>query len=195
MSRRLFNRKIGKRRYKRMIAISAEGIVTEREYFIMFNTDSTVLHVKVLKGTASDPGNVLKQMRRFLKDNPLQSRDHAWLVIDKDRWLDSQIQPLFDWSQTNSKYGFALSNPKFEYWLLLHFEDATSIRSSRNCSERLERYLPGYDKQIDPAKLYPHIEDAINRAERRDTPPCRDWPRTTGTTVYRLIKKLHNESD
>lgn len=43
MSRRLFNRKMGKRRYKRMIAISAEGIVTEREYFIMFNTDSTVL--------------------------------------------------------------------------------------------------------------------------------------------------------
>jgi len=33
MSRRKFNRKIGKRRYKRMIVISAEGIVTEREYF------------------------------------------------------------------------------------------------------------------------------------------------------------------
>jgi len=162
MSRRQFNRKIGNRRYKRMVVISTEGILTEREYFNMFNTDRTVLHVKVLKGTASDPGNVLKRMKKFLKENPLQRKDQAWLVIDKDRWLDSQIQPLFDWSLTNDKYGFSLSNPKFEYWLLLHFEDATGIRSSRNCSERLERYLPGYDKQIDPAKLYPRIEDAIN---------------------------------
>lgn len=195
MSRRKFDRKIGSRRYKRMIVISAEGIVTEREYFNMFNTDSTVLHVKVLKDTASDPGHVLKRMKKFLKENPLLRRDQAWLVIDKDRWSDTQIQPLFNWSQTNDKYGFALSNPKFEFWLLLHFEDAAGISSSRNCSVRLERYLPGYDKKIDSRKLYPLIGDAVTRAERRDTPPCRDWPRTTGTTVYRLIKNLLNESD
>ncbi len=30
-----------------MIVISAEGIVTEREYFNMFNSETTVLHVKI----------------------------------------------------------------------------------------------------------------------------------------------------
>lgn len=178
-----------------MVVISAEGIVTEREYFNMFNTDSTVLHVKVLTDTATDPGHVLKRMKKFLKENPLRRGDQAWLVIDKDRWSNKQIQPLFTWSQTNDKYGFALSDPKFEFWLLLHFENATGIRSSRNCSDRLERHLPGYGKQIDSRKLYPLIGDAVTRAERKDTPPCRDWPRTTGTTVYRLIKILLNESD
>ena len=193
MSRREFKRKTGTRRYKRMVVISTEGIVTEREYFHMFNSDRTVLHVKVLKDTASDPQNVLKRMKRFLRENPLTGSDQAWLVIDKDRWSDSQISPLFEWSLTNSSYGFALSNPKFEYWLLLHFEEATGIKSSRNCSERLERYLPGYDKKIEVHKIQPHVQRAVERAEKRDKPPCRDWPRNTGTTVYRLVKELLND--
>ncbi len=190
MSRREFTRRTGTRRYKRMVVISTEGIVTEREYFNMFNTDRTVLHVKILKDTASDPKNVLKRMKRYLKEYTLEDSDQAWLVIDKDQWSDTQIGQLYKWSLNELNYGFALSNPKFEYWLLLHFEDATSIRSSRDCSERLKRYLPGYDKSIDTRKLYPLIHRAIERAERRDSPPCKDWPRITGTTVYRLVKGL-----
>ena len=96
MARRTYKRKIGTRRYKRMVVISAEGIVTEREYFSMFNADRADLFVKVLPGTAPDPQNVLKRMKRFLKENSLQKNDQAWLVIDKDRWLDAQIQPLYE---------------------------------------------------------------------------------------------------
>jgi hypothetical protein len=132
-------------------------------------------------------------MKMFLTENPLQKDDHAWLVIDKDRWSEAQIKPLYEWSQTSSKFGFALSNPKFEYWLLLHFEEATGIKSSRNCSERLAKHLPGYEKQIEEHKIRPHIQTAVSRAERRDKPPCKDWPRNTGTTVYRLVKELLND--
>ncbi|MDC7247070.1 MAG: RloB family protein [Sphaerochaetaceae bacterium] len=173
-----------------MIIISTEGTVTEQEYFNIFNSENTVLHVKVLKDMASDPNNVLRRMKRYLDENPLQDKDQAWLVIDKDRWTDNQIRPLYDWSRSLPKYGFALSNPKFELWLLVHFEDAKGIKSSRNCSERLERYLPGYNKKVEPLKISPYIQDAVDRAEKRDRPPCTDWPRTTGTTVYRLVKEL-----
>ncbi|MCF6178109.1 MAG: hypothetical protein L3J63_01800 [Geopsychrobacter sp.] len=34
------------------------------------------------------------------------------------------------------------------------------------------------------------VPEAVERASRRDTPPCADWPRTTGTTVYRLVQSL-----
>jgi hypothetical protein len=34
------------------------------------------------------------------------------------------------------------------------------------------------------------INAAILRSKRRDTPPVKDWPKTNGTTVYRLVKKL-----
>ena len=48
-----------------MVVISAEGLVTEPQYFNMFNSDTTVLHVKILKDKASDPVNVLKQLQRY----------------------------------------------------------------------------------------------------------------------------------
>jgi len=95
------------------------------------------------------------------------------------------------WSQQADNYGFALSNPKFEYWLLLHFEDGGGVSSSQICSQRLERHLPGYDKGIGVRKISDTmIADAIRRARQRDNPPCGDWPRTTGTTVYKLVENI-----
>lgn len=34
------------------------------------------------------------------------------------------------------------------------------------------------------------ITDAIRRARQRDNPPCGDWRRTTGTTVYKLVESI-----
>jgi len=34
------------------------------------------------------------------------------------------------------------------------------------------------------------IRNAIKRAEQKDKPLCSDWPKSTGTTVYRLVKKI-----
>jgi hypothetical protein len=192
MSKR-FKRPIGTRRYKRLFVISTEGCVTEPQYFNMFNNDTNVLHVKVLYNQASDPGSVLKEMKKHLKKFELEKDDQAWLVIDKDQWQDTQINPLYTWSTTDEKYGLALSNPMFEYWLLLHFEEPSGISSSKNCSDKLKRHLPGYKKRIDDKKLRPLIPGAIDRAKRQDSPPRRDWPKTTGSTVYRLVEELIKE--
>ncbi len=43
----------------------------------------------------------------------------------KDEWTDDQLSQLNEWAQGADNYGFALSNPKFEFWLLLHFEDGS----------------------------------------------------------------------
>lgn len=95
-------------------------------------------------------------------------------------------------SLKQENYGFALSNPKFEYWLLLHFEDGTGITSSRDCTDRLKRWIPDYDKWIDTRKItQARIDDAIRRAKKRNHAPNEDWPRSIGqTTVYRLIENI-----
>jgi len=190
MSRRSFKRPRGQRRYKRMFILSTEGTVTEPQYFSMFNNDTTVLHVKVLKNKGSSPIKVLKELEIYLKENELRPGDEAWLVVDRDKWTEIQLNILHNWSIKKDQYGLAVSNPKFEYWLLLHFEDGNGIRSSRDCSDKLKRRLPNYDKGIQPEKLHSHINDAIRRAESRDIPACTDWPHNTGTTVYRLVKAL-----
>jgi hypothetical protein len=114
------------------------------------------------------------------------------LVVDQDRWTDDQLTKLHQWSLQATNHGFALSNPKFEYWLLLHFEDGSGIASSTDCTDRLKRYLPDYDKGIDTRKIaLAQIEQAIRPAQQRDHPRCTDWPRTMGaTTVYRLVERI-----
>jgi hypothetical protein len=131
-------------------------------------------------------------MEDHLKNESLKSSDEALLVVDKDQWTNDQLVQLHACSQTRENYGFALSNPKFEYGLLFHFEDGTGIRSSQDCTARLKRHLPSYDKGIDSRKISTEqISDAIHRAKSRDNPPCPDWPKACGgTTVYKLIEKL-----
>jgi hypothetical protein len=190
--RRKFKRPLGLRRYRKIFVVATEGAKTEPLYFNMFNNDNTVIHVKCLKGAKQNsPGQVLKLMKDYLQANRLKDGDEAWLIVDQDQWPEDQLIQLHEWSQTNSCYGLAVSNPKFEYWLLLHFEDGTGITNSRQCTDRLKRYLPHFEKShVEEDKLRTRIHDAIRRAKLKDRPPCTDWPRNTGTTVYRLVEKL-----
>ena len=194
--RRNFRRPLGERRYRKLFIVATEGVKTEPQYFAILNDRYSVIYVDCLRSKhRSSPPHVLKRMKDRLKQETLKNSDEAWLVVDKDQWQDEQLAQLHTWSQDADNYGFALSNPKFEYWLLLHFENGTNIGSSRECSDRLKNYLPDYDKSLDDRKISPDmIEDAIRRAKIRDNPPCEDWPRTLGsTTVYKLVENILSE--
>ena len=189
-----FYRDYGKRRYARIYFISTEGAVTEPQYFNRFKSDS--IRIECIRAIGnSSPQGVLQRMVKRLDCMSLRAGDEAWLVVDKDRWSDEQLQPLYEWSNEKGKKivnrGLAVSNPKFELWLLLHFSDAHAVDSSASCSNELNKYLKGYKKEI-PAKVFDNgrVNGAIARAKAMDTPPCTDWPRKTGTTIYRLVESM-----
>lgn len=190
--RRNFSRVSGSRRYKRLFVLGVEGSVTEPGYFDLFNSDETVLKVKCLKSkNDSSPDRVLERLKKYLDENPLRKDDMAWVVIDRDSWEETPIQKVFDWSAEKANRGFALSNPNFEFWLLLHFENGSGVSSSRNCKDRLNRYCSNYDKEIN-ASIFTteRIKTAIEYAKRLDPPPGTDWPRRNGSTVYRLVEEI-----
>ena len=190
--RRSLRRPLGERRYRKLFIVATEGVKTEPQYFAILNDRYSVIHVDCLKSSHSSPSHVLKCMKDHLKKEPLKNSDEAWLVVNKDQWPDEQLAQLHTWSQSADNYGFALSNPKFEYWLLLHFENGTNIGSSDECYDRLKNHLPSYDKGLDSRKITSDmIEDAVCRAKVRDNPPCEDWPRTFGSTaVYKLVENI-----
>jgi len=192
MNRRSLTRKPGKRRYKNMYVIAAEGSTTEPFYFAMFNDENNTIHIKFLPGKSkSAPEQVLSRMKEFLRRERLQKDDEAWLVVDKDQWEDDDLQKLYEWSRSKDNYGLAVSNPKFEFWLLLHFEDGKSVSTATQCDRKLKRYIPNYSKNCVVKKhLFPLVPDACERAKQKDSPPCSDWPRSKGSTVYRLVEKL-----
>ncbi len=74
---------------------------------------------------------------------------------------------------------------------MLHFEDGKGVANSQQCTTRLKQYLPDYDKGIDIRKITQEmIDDAVERAKARDNPPCQDWPRKPGSTVYKLVESI-----
>lgn len=183
---------------RKRFVISTEG-KTELLYFGMLNRLCRSATLRGIKpGTKSAPQYVLKRMKEFirLEKGPI-SGDQYWLVTDKNSWNQQQLGELFKWSETSEDFGLAVSNPKFEYWLLLHFEDGRNVSSSAECSLRLKRYLPDYDKSIDQAKFtLENIAQAVRRAKRGDSPPCFDWPRTSSaTTVYKLVEMILESSE
>jgi hypothetical protein len=159
----------------------------------MFNSDDSIIQIECInKKNRSSPKEVLKAIKRCLTKVDLKKDDEAWLIIDKDQWPDEHINELFEWSKEKHNYYFALSNPCFEYWLLLHFEKTTGSLTKSSCSKRLKRYLPDYDKKIPASKFTAeNISMAIDRAESQLNTHNVDWPTATGTTVYRLIKHIN----
>src|ERR1700690_2870272 len=124
-----FRRPQGQRRYKRMFVIIAEGTVTEQEYFPLLN-EELIVRVKCLGNRSNlPPKEALNRVREYIKKEGLKRTDQAWVVVDKDSWPDEHLSELNTWAEGRDNYGFALSNPKFEYWLLLHFEDPTGVRT------------------------------------------------------------------
>ncbi len=191
--KRTFQRPLGNRRYKKLFLISVEGSKTEPQYFAIFNQTQSNVLVKCLKRppTKSSPIQVLKRMKGYLRKESLKKTDEAWIVIDVDDWPKDQLKELLTWAQKSENYGVALSNPNFEYWLLLHFEDGKGIASSQECLTRLKRYLPNYKKDIDGKKITPElIVKAISRAKRCDINRINHFPPTWSTTVYKLVEKI-----
>lgn len=189
-----FERPFGERRYRKIFIVATEGKITERQYFNAIKplAQAAAIHVECLTKTKnSSPTQVLKQMKQHLKENALKDSDEAWLVVDKDQWPEEHLHLLHAWSKERGNRGFALSNPKFEYWLLLHFEDGNDVANSNECSVRLSKHLPGYDKSIDSRKFpRANIENAVRLAKERHKLDQNDWPRKTGSTVYRLVEKI-----
>lgn len=188
--RRSFRRPQANRPYNKLFIISAEGDQTEPQYFDMLNkmSKSTVKCLNNLHGTS--PIQILKVMKTDLKKRRLRKGDEAWIVVDRDIWESEDLDALVEWAKENGNFYLALSNPKFEYWLLLHFEEGNRIKSPKNCEDRLKRHLPTYNKNIQVSKIKPKIQDAIARAKAKDTPSCETWPKQPGTTVYRLVEKI-----
>lgn len=190
---RTFQRPLGERRYKKLFVVSVEGSKTEPQYFAIFNQPQSIVLVKCLKRplTESSPIHVLKKMQGYLRKESLRKTDEAWIVVDKDDWTEDQLKELLQWAKKSENHGFALSNPNFEYWLLLHFEDGKEIANSQECLTRLKRHLPNYKKDIDGRKITLElIAKAISRAKQRHINRSSDLPQIWSTTVYKLVEKI-----
>ena len=175
--------------YRSILIIATEGEKTEPLYFRLFrNNRNFVLHILGSRKKTS-PLQVFNAALSASKKMHIKSRDEVWIVIDKDSWQTDRLNELCVKCAENH-FELAVSNPNFEYWLLLHFEEGNSIKTAHECMHRLTRYLPNYRKnKLELQKLSPLVRDAVVHARKRDDPPC-DVPAHFGSRLYRLVEKL-----
>lgn len=184
------HRTIGK-----LFVIATEGSVTEPEYFTHFK-DKWGINVKVIKKqTASAPNNAIEAMENYINRNGLDEEDEAWIVIDRDSWPDSHIKEVTQWASKDNRHKFAITDPKFEYWRLMHYDiDCRGVLTSKDCESKLKA-LGLTDKHIDMTKITKEmIEGAINKAKKRLQEKEKEpKAKIAFTTVHLLVESILTE--
>lgn len=152
---------------------------TEPDYFegLKRARRNPAVKVKVLgKGIA--PDQLVRYAAKLRHDY-----DEVWCVVDTDEF---DIAPAAKGAQKTGVQ-LAVSNPCFEHWLLLHFEDhRCPARSYDELLPKLIKHVPDYDKS---RLIFAHydagVEDAIRRARTNDSAGG-DHGRNPCTGVWKL---------
>jgi hypothetical protein len=165
------------------VLVVCGGTRTEPDYFegLKKARRNPAVQVKVL-GKGIDPEQLVTHAHKIRGDF-----DEVWCVVDTDEFDVAKAAKLAD----KLKVRLAVSNPCFELWLLLHFDDHQgAMRSYRDLLPKLIRHVPGYDKcRLDFAHYDSGVADALQRAERLD-PSGREHGRNPSTGVWKLVRQV-----
>lgn len=149
-----------------LIVIASEGKNPEQQYFSMFNSTRVQVIVMPSHDKRSAPKYVIERLNKYREEYQIGKEDSLWLMVDVDRWTRKQLSEVTR-EASQKKYGLAVSNPSFECWLLLHFEDLAEDELDVDAIiKRLRKHLGGYKKTfLDVEKFRRKIPDAIRRAK------------------------------
>lgn len=187
---------------KRKFIIYCEGKNTEPEYFraIGKHMPGALVDLEIVEAAGSpmtiaeracNRATALKQSAR--RGSSFEAEDQVWAVFDRD--THPKVKEAFDRCEA-SRVEVALSDPCFELWLILHFEDFDRPDDHHKVQAALAKKCIGYDpgkaKRINFAELMPIVGEAEKRAERQFAQRQKegDPPRRPYTLVFRLTKEI-----
>ena len=189
---------------RELIVIAVEGDKTEIQYFEEWHQriDNAAARIVLIPPEGkTDPRHVFDNL---VSNQETGGPTEYWMVIDRDQW-PLEMMTTISQECKNKNYHLCVSNPAFDFWLLLHFEKGNGIKPAESdkansavseCMKRLrsERYLIGFDKGFKRnqlALLMAKWRTAVKNAKELDTPNCKFFPKNkVGSTVYRLVERL-----
>lgn len=189
------DRKEPRRPYRKVCWVSAEGS-SERDYLSMnaFKglPDATVKFPVNIHPNRRNPSQVLARFRKSMAKG-FRPGDEAWLVVDVDTWDKGEFDEIFAWAESNPSFHLAISNPKFELFLVMHFERANGCTTASVVDERLKHHMPSYKKRIRPTQFNATaITKAVENA-RLKRAGCKDrFPQPGTTDAHLLVARLLN---
>ena len=197
---------------EKIIVLAFEGNDTEEIYFEELKSseifDDALIFLHLLKRPKSDtrsaPNHVFKKLKKEAKDEyNFKDGDELWMIIDTDRWKN--IPEIIAECKKETNMFVAVSNPCFEFWLLLHLKDISEfsenelelilkndkVTSKKNYIDlKITEILGSYNKSNPKPELFlPSINLAIERAKELDK-NSEEYPKKLGSHVYKVVEKL-----
>ena len=200
---------------EKMFLLAYEGNETEPTYFeALKNNDrfnNEIIEIVSLRrdfnDTRSAPKHVFENLQRIKNEYDLGLNDELWMIIDKDR-NRKNIEKYYAKCKSETNFFFALSNPCFEFWLLLHIRDLSEftpeeiqkIEENKKVNGSRKRtylkkilsdiLLDGYNESnMKPERFFKYLDNAILRAKALSI-EGEDYPSSLGSDVYKLVEKL-----
>jgi hypothetical protein len=185
-------RPVNTREYRLRVLFVSEGTVTEPRYITALGRRFEDVNFKRVKhSNHSDPLHLLQSMRQWSFENALGVNDFAWIICDFDSWNATQIERLISWANESNQHFLGISNPSFEYWILLHEHSGVGVHSAKTLEEKLKSSIPKYTKHLDGFTLTrENLTTACTRAEQRLKDNEGDFRRVPSTTMHQLINLL-----
>jgi len=181
------------------VLVCCEGEVTEPSYLKGLKREghNSLLDIEIKPGgfapkTLIDYAVELKleaelKARREKDEN--RRYDEVWCVFDVDA---HEHVPDAKQKAGANKINLAISNPCFELWLLLHFQDQRAHIERHPVQSACRDHMPRYDKEVPFELVFPHYREAVERALALDS-----WQQDQGrpggnpsTGVHRLTERI-----
>lgn len=187
---------------KKTILILCEGEKTEPQYFKALRQDKRLRTVKVdiIPGNkcGSDPVGMVDYALALVKRRKKAQEipyDEIWLVFDDD---GKKTSPIAIHKARQYKLHVAFSNPCFELWYILHYQQYHSGCDRIQAQDKLKALCGGYVKSAEGMyiQLLPEQERASSRAKE-----LRLWHKGNGqpetanpsTNVDELVNLLNEQ--
>ncbi len=196
------------RRSRECILIVCEGRETEPNYFEALRRELKLGTVEVqVEGGGGAPASVVRRAVSAIEQRRRDAQraeragafsppefDQVWCVFDTENRRDN---PSFEAAVKRGREGgfqLAVSNPAFEYWVLLHFEETSRpFRDAEEIIGVLRKHVPDYQKNKDIfRRVCRFTPQAIQRAEQvmANHDPGGDTFPNPSTLVHRLVGRM-----
>jgi hypothetical protein len=169
---RPLKRRVGTRRPRKTLLVFCEGERTEPEYLDALKRqpavrDAAAVDLRVQTGHGGSVPRTLVSLAAAARTKALDEEaeiDEFWCVFDVE-WPRNHpgLSEAIERARLND-IRLAVSNPCFELWLILHFENQGAWLDN-DAARRTRRRLDGSsDKGLDAATYMPLAGDAARRA-------------------------------
>ena len=145
----------------RQYLIVCEGEVTEKHYFDDLRIQKQIsIEIEFIAGAT--PKTLVEWAVRKKRALGRGEEKEIWVVFDVDThpFLAEARQQAKD-----NSIRVAISNPCFELWALLHFQDQSAYIKCAEVRNLCKKHMPRYDKELPCSKLLPLYEEALRRAQ------------------------------